>query len=183
MRPPPTPRLGETEHHARPIRPGPQNGADPHSGMYSHELDMTRWAVLPPTDTERLLEGWPRCPGRPIRGPDGDVDGFTGCGQWASPAAVDLLRLGTEWPEWEHNWCGEHMPDLYWKAVEALEDVYSDGWSGPRHLGWERIMGEAGRKALRSLRYQARQRGNPYAWDSYKHLLVARRERRAGRAD
>ena len=123
---------------------------------------MTRRAVLPPTDTERVLTGWPRCPGERF-GPD--ADDFDGCGAWSSPCAEHLAR------------------DLYETAVSAT--CYGTGVLNllvePRHLGWKKIEGEDGKRALRRLR-ELRQRHDPNASELHAYLLAARRERRAGRA-
>ena len=143
---------------------------------------MTRRAVLPPTDTERVLTGWPRCPGERF-GPDDDE--FLGCGEWSSPVAVELYRLcGYD----ESPPCAEHLGDELYETA-AFAASYGDGnqrlrhrhWDGPRHLGWAKIEGDVGRRALRRLS-EAAQGGDfgAQAWHAW--LLLARRERRAGRA-
>ena len=81
------------------------------------------------------------------------------------PAAVELWRSTPSVQDLPP--CAEHLArDLYETAVSAT--CYGTGvlnlLAEPRHLGWKKIEGEDGKRALRRLR-ELRQRHDPNASD------------------
>ncbi|MXZ86478.1 MAG: hypothetical protein F4Z02_12585 [Acidimicrobiia bacterium] len=142
---------------------------------------MTRRVGDTPADIERALFGWPRCPSKVHIESEGEQR--RACGALSSRLGIELFEMmGNK----RSPPCSEHLSGLYEAALTAASYGEDDPrqwqaeWSGPRHLGWERIIGETGKRALRRLAERAHS-GDLEATQWLACLLVVRREYRKGR--